>query len=707
MADQRNLEAARQMAMQRMAEMQGGMPADPNAALPMDQMNTLGTMAETDAITGLEPGKNPIMPELEGDMTTTGTPVTDDHAAGGLYGTETKNVDEARISKAIDTLRKYKAGKASIEQRIISAEQWWKGRNWDEVEKDGRAEDLTGRRSGTNWLWNSIVGKHADAMAAYPEPIILPRAQDDKDEAKRLSSVVPVVLGMCDFEETYSSEMWRKMREGTGAYAVMWDKTAGQGMGDVVIRGINLLNLFWEPGVSDIQDSRNLFYVSMIDNEVLDEMYPELQGQNKGGSLITVSKYQYDDNVDTSEQSLMVDWYYKKWVDGQQVLHYCKFVGSHVLYATEDDPELAGSGLYDDGQYPFVLDPLYPVEGSPCGYGYIDICKDAQTDIDLMNEAIVQNAINSANPRYFGRKDGGINEDEFLNVTKPIVHVNGNLGEDTLQPIMTPVMPGSALAMLQNKVEELKFVTGNNDVNNGGTGSGVTAASAIAALQEASGRTSKDSTKAAYRAYKKIVTMVIERIRQFYDMQRQFRITGEMGQQEFIGYDNRNIQPQYQGMDFDVDMGYRLPVFDIDVKAQSETAYTKVAQNELAIQLLQLGVFNPQNATISMELLEMMDFKGKDELMQRIQRNGTMQQMLLQFQQIALSLAQKYDPAIAEQLGQMIMQGQQQLGGAPVQGGPVDPKAAQQAADQAGGDAHGANIVKKAADRSAASVMPN
>lgn len=453
-----------------------------------------------------------------------------------------------------------------------------------------------------------------------------------------------------------------------------------------------------------------MFYVSMIDNDELEEMYPELAGQNKTSGAITVSKYQYDDNVDTSDKSLLIDWYYKKWDNGTQQLHYCKFVGSHVLYATEDDTKLAGKGLYDDGNYPFVLDPLYPVEGSPCGYGYIDICRDTQTDIDLMNEAIVQNTINAANPRYFGRKDGGVNEKEFLDLTRPIVHVSGTLGADVLQPIVTPTMPSNALNMLQNKIEELKFVTGNNDINNGATGSGVTAASAIAALQEASGRTSKDSTKAAYRAYKKIVDLVIERIRQFYDLQRQFRITGEDGQQEFTWYDNKGIVPQYQGKDFDVDMGYRLPCFDIEVRAQSETAYTKLSQNELAIQLFQLGIFSPQNTTISLEMLEMMDFKGKDELVQRLQKNGTLQDMLVQFQQMALSLAQKVDPAMADQIAQMIMQGQQQLGMDPAQMQQqmsVNPAAPTQAANNGSGNPQGDAILAKSAARSAGSVMPD
>lgn len=123
------------------------------------------------------------------------------------------------------------------------------------------------------------------------------------------------------------------MREGTACYGVFWDKNAGEGSGDVTIKGINLLNLYWEPGITDIQDSRNVFYVSLVDNDVLDEQYPELAGKNKSSGL-TVSKYQYDDHVDVSDKSMVVDWYYKRWEGTRQILHYCKFVGDHVLYAT-------------------------------------------------------------------------------------------------------------------------------------------------------------------------------------------------------------------------------------------------------------------------------------------------------------------------------------------------------------------------------------
>jgi hypothetical protein len=439
------------------------------------------------------------------------------------------------------------------------------------------------------------------------------------------------------------------MQEGTGAYGVFWDKDKLNGLGDIAIRKINVLNLFWEPGVTDIQDSRHVFHVSLVDNEQLEQTYPELEGQT-GSNGVTVSKYIYDDNIDTSDKSLVVDWYYHRFDGGHKTVHYVKFVGKHVLYATENDPELAQRGLYDDGEYPFELDPLYPIEGSPCGYGYVVIGKDTQTDIDTLNQAIVKNATMNATPRYFARKDGGINEAEMMDWSKPLIHYSGTVNQDNLIPVTAPVLPGICADIMLQKIDELKFVTGNTDVNNGTVPTGVTSGVAIAALKEDSGRSSKDSNRASYRCMVRIYNKVIERIRQFYTLPRQFRILGERGVEKYITYSNEALQPQQQLGFMGADMGMRKPVFDIDVRAQRENAYTKMAQNDLALQFYQLGFFNPQLADQTLIALDMMDFKGKEELQQKVSQQAMLLQMAMQMQQIALELARQHDPEVYQQL---------------------------------------------------------
>ena len=74
-----------------------------------------------------------------------------------------------------------------------------------------------------------------------------------------------------------------------------------------------------------------------------------------------------------------MDWYYKVLKNGRTLLHYCKFCNGEVLYASENDPIYKDSGFYSHGEYPFVFDTLFVEEGTPCGFGYIDIMKDAKS----------------------------------------------------------------------------------------------------------------------------------------------------------------------------------------------------------------------------------------------------------------------------------------------------------------------------------------
>ena len=540
-----------------------------------------------------------------------------------------------QIREANNTLQKYKQGKANLEQRIIDNEQWYKLRHWECMRDKKQQVQPT-----SAWLFNSLANKHADAMDNFPSPNILPREEGDKVEAEMLSSIIPVILEQNDFEETYDNVQDYRLKSGTGVYGIFWDNEKMNGLGDISILKADLINLFWEPGITDIQRSRHLFHVELADNDLLEQEYPQLRGKLSSSS-IDLSKYVYDDTVDTSTKSAVVDWYYKKRQNGRNVLHYCKYVNDVVLFATENDPEMAERGWYDHGQYPFVFDPLFSMEGTPCGFGYIDVGKDTQAYIDRANQAIMQNMLANAKPRHFIRSDGSVNEAEYADTTKDFIHVDGSLGQDSILPVQGKPLNNVYIQVLHDKIDELKETTGNRDISTGGTTSGVTAASAIAAMQEAGSKLSRDHNKASYRAFRKVVLMVIELIRQFYDLPRCFRIIGENGTARFVEYSNANLQPQMQGIEMGVDMGYRLPLFDVEITAQKASPYSKMSQNELALQFFGAGFFNPQMSDQALACLEMMDFDRKQGIMQRIAQNGMMYKaaMMMMQQQMAPGVA--------------------------------------------------------------------
>ena len=566
-----------------------------------------------------------------------------DGADAAVDNTDALPINSKTLNETIAVLQKYRDGKKMLDERIVEEERWWKMRHWEVIRNEQRRKERQTnelRPEPTSaWMFNSIANKHADLMDNYPEPNVLPREQSDEEDAQTLSKVLPVIFERSHYEQTYDDAGWYKLKHGVACKGVFWNRELENGMGDVDVRFVDMLNIFWEPGITDIQSSRNLFIVSLRDNDLLEMQYPKLKNK-LGSKLINVSEYVSDESIDTSEKSLVVDWYYKKaTTNGRTILHYCKFVGDQVLESTENDPQKFPNGMYDHGKYPIVFDVLFPEAGTPVGFGYIALMKDPQLYIDKLDQGILESSIMASRPRYMAKKElSGINEEEFLDWSKPLCYYTGD--KDNIFPMQVPALPASVINVRQMKVDELKETSSNRDVSQGSSSGGVTAAAAIAALQEAGNKTSRDMISRSYRAFAEENYLAIELTRQFYSIARSFRIVGADGHPQFVQFDNRNIAGHaiptaYAGQE--LEPGYtqsvRKPVFDIVVKPQKRSPYSKMAQNELAKELYQMGFFNPQMADQSLAALDLMDFDGIEGVRNKVQQGQTLWNQILMMQQ--------------------------------------------------------------------------
>ena len=546
-------------------------------------------------------------------------------------------VGKKEIDEATQTLTEYKQGKANLEARIVEDELWYKLRHWQAVSRSQRTIDAC-RKAGLDmqlkpssaWLFNAILNKHADAMDNIPTAVVLPREPSDEQSAKALSAVLPVVMELNSFEQVYSAGWWEKLKHGTAAYGVFWDSGKDNGLGDIAIKEIDLLRIFWEPGITDIQKSSNLFITDLVDTDLLEQQYPQYKGE-LSGNVVDLTQYVFDDAVDTSRKSLVVDWYYKRQnPSGQTVVHYAKFVGECLLYASENEPEYAARGYYDHGLYPVVLDTMFPEEGTPVGWGYVALCKDPQLYIDRLSGNLLEYADEASRSRWFISSSTAINEEQFSDPTQRLIRVEGTLDDTKTRQITMAPPPGFALDLIQLKTEEMKETSANRDVNAGGAGGGVTAASAIAALQEAGNKVSRDMIAASYRAHTEICKLCIELMRQFYDEARTFRVTGTTGAYEFVAFSNAQIQQQPMGVDAQGQELYRLPVFDLKVSAQKKNPFSRMEENERAKELYGMGFFDPSRAQEAMNALDMMDFEGIDKVRERVQQGQTLYNLVQQ-----------------------------------------------------------------------------
>lgn len=579
-------------------------------------------------------------------------------------------IGKKEIREATEILQKYKSGKANLENTIVENERWYKLRHWEYIRRKekGQSPEPT-----SAWLFNTIMNKHADAMDNYPEPVVLPREREDVGSAKTLSEVLPVVLKYNNFEETYSDNWWGKLKHGTAVYGVFWNSEKENGVGDIDIKPIDLLKIFWEPGKTKIQDSKNLFIVELADEEDLKGEYDV----SRFAKTINVTEYIHDENIDTKDKVVVVDWYYKKRVGGRTVLHYVKFCGETVLYASENDPAYRDRGYYDHGLYPVVFDVLFPESEAPVGFGFVALCKDPQLYVDRLMGNILETSLLNTKRRFFASKNLGINKKQLLDNNEVLVETNGSIAD--LKSQLVEMQPRELSSIYPNivqmKIEEMKETASNRDVNSGGTGNGVTSGIAINVLQEAGNKVSRDMISSSYRKYEEISIMCIELMRQFYDESRSFRIVGSpvqehgapmpgqpgmtvpqngmgspagapaaaMPQQEnyhFVKFNNAALRNQPTGMSASGEQLYRRPIFDLEIKAQKKNPFARAEQNQLALNLFQMGALDPQRADAMLGALKLMDFEGIEDVREHVQKGQTMYAQIQQMSQEIMQLQQ-------------------------------------------------------------------
>ena len=266
---------------------------------------------------------------------------------------------------------------------------------------------------------------------------------------------------------------------------------------------------------------------------------------------------------------------------------------------------------------------MFPIENSPAGFGYIDIMKDAQMYIDKLNQIILKNALQAGRRRFFISDQAGINEEEFADWSKEFVHTSSYLDDRSIREINVSQLDSSVILLLNQKIEELKETSGTRDVTQGGTIRGVTAASAISALQEAASKLSRDIIKTSYRSYKNVSYLIIELIRQFYDEPRYFRISGDKKDFQFIPFENSDIRESIvYDKDGETILKYKKPIFDIVISTQRENPFSQSAQNELAKELYTMGLFSPERSKEALITLGMMSFEGKEKVIEYIKENA-------------------------------------------------------------------------------------
>lgn len=498
-------------------------------------------------------------------------------------------VNKNLIVEALDAYKTYKADREPLIARIRDNEAFYK-LSYERL-YNGINETMA---CDTPFIFSAIENCRADAIDNYPVANIIEREPEGSKTAELLHKVIEAQLEMADFKKVYKDNVRNKLKYGTAVYGIFYDAVTK----NIDLKAIDILDIYVDMHIPDVEDSRFVFINGAVENDILIERYPEFSDLFTGDAQVET----LGDTYSLKDRTIITDCYYKT---SQGHVHMMKLVGDTVIEATED---MAGyeNGLYSHGKYPVIFDTMYPAENSPFGFGMIDIGKSTQVEINKLDNAITENILCGAKPRYLAKRNGGISEEEFCDLEKSIVHYEGDT--DSIRAISHNALSESILSHRETKKDELKEILANRDFQQGGTSGGVTAASAIETLRQAGEKRSRAIITDTYDTYRRIIYMVLELMRQFFVVPRMYRVCDSMGQKTFKEFSNAMMFHNNCPLEF-----------DIDVTIQRENPYSRESINKTVMELWRAGLINGENVNASIITIKNMQFDGKEKLIADLQ----------------------------------------------------------------------------------------
>ena len=442
---------------------------------------------------------------------------------------------------------------------------------------------------------------------------------------------------------------------GTAVWFVQWNGKEGE-YGNINIKPIDPFNLFPDPLAENIDNSEYIVYATYKNANQLKQMFPNKASAIEGSRINMSELVANRDENDSQEENqvLVLEMWCRDWttmdenVKDEQVLKYPK--GRVITCLPElgiilDDKK----NPYKDGKFPFVLMKNYDVPFKFWGVGEVEQILSPQIYINELTNQIIDNAKSTANMQWIIDKNSGIGQGKLTN--RPGLVIRKNPGSEVRRDTPPP-MPTYVRETIDVMKADIQDISGVLDSLKGEKQTGVVAASAILALQEASQSRIRLKIKIMESNLSELANMVYSRMQQFWKLDRWVRITDIEGNPLFREIGQRVLQNDY----------------DLKVQAGSTMPVNKNAMMDLMIRLAQTNAEDGLPVVDRKAILEYLPVGDKKAITERFselqakqeQQQLEQQQAEQQLQQQQLAQQQQgmmtEDRQNVQQLGQMMQQ---------------------------------------------------
>lgn len=527
----------------------------------------------------------------------------------------------------------------------------------DSLTKSRRKDKRTIQLQTLKSTFNNCV---ADQMDNMPEALMLPETKELEAVAEDLTDIVRFVMAHNNYESIHRRRVEDCFCTGTAVTQIAWDRDMDGGKGNVAIFRWPVESFLWDPASETIQDARALFKVSWHPKSWYEQHYPEKAkdiGSDEGVySSLGVPDAQDESRPADEDKTMLVEYWYRLYDAKKRryTINVAYLAGGILLEESKD--------IYTHGMYPFVLDVYTPIEGIPVGDGLIQECVPMMRYVNRYASYIDMNLRMASKGRLLVDRNAGIDKDALLDWESDVVE-GDRIDASALQWMQTQPFTGAVTQQMLQLQTDIKQDSGQNQFTRGETAGGVTAASAISALQEAGGKITRLRTNVLNQGFKAIVEQVMWLISQYYDKNRVLYVTG--GKEGDVTQREVTADPARL---FGKKAGKHLPPppYTVQVQVQRRNPLRQQAQNELFMQAYSMSAQAGQLFPLSV-LFELLHVDGKERILPVLRENeSTQQQMMQMAQQLEQQQAQMQQMAQGmanlQEINEKLMSSQSQRG---------------------------------------------
>ncbi len=577
------------------------------------------------------------------------------------------DAERKAIKLVLKLFDKAKKHKSKYDEKWLDYYKMFRGRQWKEQRPSYRHSEVV------NMIFQNIQSSVPILTDSQPRFEFLPTEPSDLAFAKILNDLISVDWVQNNWQTELVESVYDAYFYGAGFGSMGYDPNIKNGIGGIKHRSEDPFYVFPDPNARDVnKEASSFIFAEPIDVEILKAEYPDLADFIKPdlqdlmkGDKTDLTQVKYKSPVDSRAVIEGTSAYDAR--DNNKALKITLWLKSKEFEEKEEQLENAqgelevkyvqqlkypkgrkiciASGVllddcefeYDDGKFPFARLINYTLPREFWGISDIEQLAGPQKIFNKLISFSLDVLTLMGNPIWIVDTDSGIDTENLIN--RPGLIVEKEKGTEVRREAGVQLQP-YVLQLIDRMKSWFDDISGNNEVSRGVNPTGVSAASAIEALQQAAQQRLRLKARHIDAYLQDIGQMYVSRVLQYKTVPEIYRITNDQNASKYFKFhverptdetgnpvlDDKGdpvTVAKYREFSEDLNgnpvLGEEQQIqirgrFDVRVVTGSSLPFMKAQKEQQAFQLFDRGAIDIE------ELLKAVEYPNWEAVFQRVQQ---------------------------------------------------------------------------------------